>query len=585
MNDQRNTFLAIALSLAILVGWQIFFAPPPLPPPTEPAATGAANPMTDGLSVAAPAAPATGGAPGALPGPAVTLAPPVLDRAAAVAGAGRIKIETPHVTGSLSLTGARIDDITLTRHRETVDKSSAPIDLLSPQGAPKPYYVDLGWVSADSSLALPNAATAWSAPGNSALTESSPLTLTWDNGAGLRFIKKISADKDYMFTVEQTVENTSGASVTIYPFALVARIDKPEFFDIYLLHQGPLGVFDRTLKEVDYDELVEKNRESVESTGGWIGITDKYWLTAVAMDPATKVSATFSHAAVANRSRSQTDLRGEAVQLAPGETKSITSYVFAGAKEVELLDHYSETLGISRFDLAIDFGWFYFLTKPFLYGLIWLRGFLGNFGLAILAFTVLLRLLAYPLATKQFESMSKLKKLQPEMQKLQERHANDRMKLQQEMMELYKKEKANPLAGCLPILIQIPVFFALYKVLFVSIEMRHAPFYGWIKDLSDQDPTNVWNLFGLLPFTMPDALSFMHLGAWPLIYGITMFLQQKMNPQPADPIQAKVFMFLPIMFTFLLAAFPSGLVIYWAWSNVLGMAQQYVIMRRMGVKM
>ena len=581
MNDQKNTFLAIALSLAILVGWQIFFAPPPLPPPPETATITA--PVAAIAPTAAGESPVS--APGTLPTPAVTMAPPALDRAAAVSVAGRIKIATPHVSGSLSLTGARIDDLTLTRHRETVDPSSAPIDLLSPQASPKPYYVDLGWVSADASLALPNAATAWSSSGSDALTETTPLTLTWDNGAGLKFIKKIIADKDYMFTVEQTVENSSGAPVTVYPFALVARVDKPDFLDIYLLHEGPLGVFDRTLKEVDYDEIAEKKREAVESTGGWIGITDKYWLTAVAMDPATKITATFSHAAVGGRNRYQTDLRGDALQLAPGEKKSITSYVFAGAKEVDLLDHYSDSLGISRFDLAIDFGWFYFLTKPFLYALIWLRGFLGNFGLAILAFTVLLRLLAYPLATKQFESMSKLKKLQPEMQRLQERHANDRMKLQQEMMDLYKKEKANPLAGCLPILIQIPVFFALYKVLFVSIEMRHAPFYGWIKDLSDHDLTNVWNLFGLLPFTMPDALSFMHLGAWPLIYGITMFLQQKMNPQPADPIQAKVFMFLPIMFTFLLAKFPSGLVIYWAWSNVLGMAQQYVIMRRMGVKM
>ena len=583
MNEQRNTFLAIALSLAILVGWQMFFAPPP-PTLTPPDATApdATPGQSNGVNPAAPVA-----LPGGPAGPAPTpgLAPPPVDRAAATADAARIKIKTPHVEGSLSLTGARIDDITLTRYRETVDPASAPIDLLSPQAAPKPYYVDLGWLSADTGLALPSAATVWTAIAGETLTETSPVSLAWDNGAGLKFTKTIRADKDYMFTVEQTVENTTGREVTLYPYALVARLDTPAITDIYLLHEGPLGVFDRTLKEVDYEELREKGRETVESTGAWIGITDKYWLTAIALDPSVKVAATFGHSASGGRDRYQTDLRGDAVKIAADGSTSIVTYVFAGAKEVELLDGYSDSLNIPRFDLAIDFGWFYFLTKPFLYALIWLRGHLGNFGLAILAFTILLRLLAYPLATKQFESMSKLKKLQPEMQKLQERYANDRMKLQQEMMDLYKREKANPLAGCLPILIQIPVFFALYKVLFVSIEMRHAPFYGWIKDLSDKDPTDLWNLFGLLPYTLPDALGFLHLGAWPLIYGVTMWFQQKMNPQPADPVQAKVFMFLPIMFTFLLAAFPSGLVIYWAWSNVLGMAQQWVIMRRMGVKM
>ncbi|MBM3515015.1 MAG: membrane protein insertase YidC [Alphaproteobacteria bacterium] len=576
MNEQRNTFLAIVLSLGILLGWQYFFAPPPPPLPS------AETPTTPATSDAA----AGNESPVALPA-AIESALPIapVDRAEVVAEGRRLKIETPHVKGSLSLTGARFDDMTLIGYRETTDPASPAIELLSPAKAPKPYYAELGWLSADSALALPTADTTWSVAGPDVLTDRTPATLTWSNGAGLTFTKSISADKDYMFTVEQTVENTSSAPVTLFPYALVSRTDKPDFIDIYLLHMGPLGVFNGTLKEVDYSEIEESKRETVDSTGGWIGITDKYWLTAVAFDPTLKVAATFSHATVGNRNRYQTDIRGDAITIAPGEKKSVTSFVFAGAKQVELLDGYSDTLGIARFDLAIDFGWFYFLTKPFLYALIWLRGLLGDFGLAILAFTVLLRLLAYPLANKQFESMTKLKKLQPEMQKLQERHANDRMKLQEAMMDLYKREKANPLAGCLPILIQIPVFFALYKVLFVSIEMRHAPFYGWIRDLSDMDPTNVWNLFGLLPFTMPDMLSFLHLGAWPLIYGVTMYLQQKMNPAPADPIQAKVFMFLPILFTFLLASFPSGLVIYWAWSNVLGMAQQWMIMRRMGVKM
>jgi YidC/Oxa1 family membrane protein insertase len=581
MNEQRNTFLAITLSLAILIGWQMFFTPPVSPPTVETPA--AISPEVSGAPATNQPVALPGDAPAA-PGTAAPVVAPA-DRAALVNAGNRVAIETPHVHGSLSLTGARFDDITLKRYRETTDPASPAIELLSPTGAPKPYYAELGWLSADSGIAVPTATTVWTAESAGPLTDTNPVVLTWDNGAGLTFRKTIRADKDYMFTVEQSVENTTGAAVTLYPFALAARVDTPDFFDIYLLHIGPLGVFNGTLKEVDYEELRETRRIAVDSTGGWIGITDKYWLTAVALDPSTKVAASFNHATPGNRDRYQADLRGDAVTIAAGETKAVTSYVFAGAKEVDLLDGYSETLGIARFDLAIDFGWFYFLTKPFLYALIWLRGFLGNFGLAILAFTVLLRLLAYPLANKQFESMSKLKKLQPEMAKLQERHANDRMKLQEAMMDLYKREKANPLAGCLPILIQIPVFFALYKVLFVSIEMRHAPFYGWIHDLSGMDPTNVWNLFGLLPFTMPEWLSFMHLGAWPLIYGITMYIQQKMNPAPADPVQAQVFMFLPIMFTFLLASFPSGLVIYWAWSNVLGMAQQWVIMRRMGVKM
>ena len=583
MTDNKNTFLAIALSLAILIGWQVFFpakkAPVPADAPVEATAVPPAAPGSTSTPAGSPAA-----APVALPATPPTTVPAV-SRADAVTGNDRIRIETPHVYGSLSLQGAGIDDITLPRYRETTDPKSPAIELLSPQNAPSPYYVDLGWLSSDQSVPLPNAATRWTQVGTNKLTDTEPVVLTWDNGAGLKFTRTIHADKNYMFTVEQTVENTGGNAVKIFPFALTVRVDTPVHQNIYLLHEGPLGVLDGTLKEVKYDKLKkDEPQHKFESVGGWIGITDKYWLTAMAFDPKMKVAASINYALVNNRDRYQTDLRGDAVDVAPGEKKTVTAYVFAGAKEVELLDGYAEDLGISRFDLAIDFGWFYFLTKPFLDALIWLRGLFGNFGLAILAFTVLLRLLAFPLANKQFESMSKMKKLQPEMQRLQAKYANDRVKLQQEMMDLYKREKANPLTGCLPILIQIPVFFALYKVLYVSIEMRHAPFYGWIHDLSAADPTSVLNLFGLLPYHIPAFLSFISIGAWPLIYGITMFIQQKLNPQPADPVQAKVFMFLPIMFTFVMASFPAGLVIYWAWSNVLSMAQQWVIMRRMGVK-
>ncbi|MCB2108964.1 MAG: membrane protein insertase YidC [Rhodobacteraceae bacterium] len=573
MGDHRNTFLAIVLSLVVLIGWQMFFAPNVAPPPADTAAT-----ATESGAPVALDAPAT---PGSTPPEAPSMAITPADRAAAVANGDRIEITTEHIEGSIARTGARFDDITLLSYRETIDPTSPPIDLLSPAGAPKPYYAELGWLSADAGQPMPTASTVWEARGEGPLTETQPLVLSWDNGAGLRFTRTISADKDYMFTVEQTVENYGGAPVSLYPYALVARLDIPDTKKFFILHEGPLGVFDGTLKEVDYNDLVEKNREAVSSTGGWIGITDKYWLTAIAFDPALKVDASFNYAKTGNRDRFQTDLRGEAITLAPGEVKSVKSFVFAGAKELKLLDGYADNLGISRFDLAIDFGWFFFLTKPFFYALIWLHGLLGNYGLAILAFTVFLRLLAFPLANKQFTAMSKMKKLQPEMQKLQQKYAEDRQRLSQEMMALYKRENANPLAGCLPILIQIPVFFALYKTLFVNIEMRHAPFYGWINDLSAPDPTSLFNVFGLLPYDVP---SFLMIGAWPIIMGITMWLQQKLNPAPADPVQAKVFMFLPFFFTFLLASFPAGLVIYWAWSNLLGIIQQWVIMRRMGVK-
>jgi YidC/Oxa1 family membrane protein insertase len=570
MGDQKNILLAACLSLLILIGWEMFFAPkPPLPTAEAPAQVEAPPSAPTG---AAPAAP-TGEAPIATAAPAA--APPPAPESP------RLPIVTPHLKGSLALAGSRFDDVTLTKYRETIDPASPPIDLLSPLSEAKPYFVELGWLSADGALKLPNAATVWQAANpDQPLTDTAPAVLTWDNGQGLRFTKTIRADKDYMFTIEQTVENTGTAPVTIYPYGLIARLDTPKTQGFFILHEGPLGVFNNTLKELDYDELKKQRRVVEASTGGWIGITDKYWLTALAFDQSLAVDATFNYSAPGGRDRYQTDLRGAAVTLAPNETKTVTSYVFAGAKEVRLLDGYAETLGIARFDLAIDFGWFYFLTKPFFYILNWMKDQLGNFGLAILAFTVVLRLLMFPLANKQFIAMGKLKKLQPEMQKLQERFANDRVRLNQEMMELYKREKANPLSGCLPILIQIPIFFALYKVLFVSIEMRHAPFYGWIRDLSAMDPTNIFNLFGLIPVTMP---TWLHVGVWPLIMGVTMWLQQKLNPQPTDPIQAKVFMIFPFLFTYMLATFPAGLVIYWAWSNVLGILQQWVLMRRMGV--
>ncbi|MDG2242295.1 MAG: membrane protein insertase YidC [Rhodospirillaceae bacterium] len=572
MTDQRNMFLAIVLSMAILFGWDYFFAIDPVPPQQKDIMVGqdlpapapdAALPMAQGLVAA--------------------VADPIADRARTINASKRALINTESLHGSLALTGLRFDDLTLAKYQERNDPESPEITLFSPASAPKPYYAEIGWLSADSSLALPSSDTTWSTEMEvPRLSTDSPLVMTWDNSAGLTFRRTVTLDEDYLFTIYDEVENTTDTAVSLFPYGLVARTDTPEILGFFILHEGPLGVFDETLKEVDYDELQDTPLETISSTGGWVGFTDKYWLAAVAHEQDQQIEAAFRYSKPNARDRYQTDFRTmNAVVVQPGMTAGAKTYLFAGAKEVELLDGYTESLGIKRFDLAIDFGWFYFLTKPFFYCLIWLQGILGNFGLAILGLTVGLRLLLYPLADKQFRAMTKLKKLQPEMKKLQEKYSDDRTRMNQELMELYKREKANPAAGCLPILIQIPIFFALYKVLFVTIEMRHEPFYGWIKDLSAPDPTSIFNLFGLIPIDLP---SFLVIGAWPIIMGVTMYLQQKLNPAPTDPMQAKIMSFLPLIFTFLLATFPAGLVIYWAWSNALGILQQWVIMRKAGVK-
>ncbi len=406
------------------------------------------------------------------------------------------------------------------------------------------------------------------------------MTLSWDNGQGLKFFRTYSLDENFMFRITQRVQNRGSTAVTLFPYGLISRTGTPETLGFYILHEGPIGVLQDQLVEVDYDDLQDAKVIKDTSTGGWIGITDKYWLAALAPDPKEKVTTRFVHSLAGKADKYQTDTLGVARNLAPGANITVESHLFAGAKEVKLLDSYSETLGIKRFDLAVDFGWFYFLTKPFFYALDFFNNHLGNFGLAILLFTVIIKIIFFPLANKSYRAMSAMKKLQPKMEKLRAQFKDDRAKLNQEMMLLYKREKVNPASGCLPIVIQIPVFFALYKVLYVSIEMRHTPFYGWIHDLSAPDPTSVFNLFGMIPFTPPD---FLMIGAWPLIMGVSMFLQMKLNPAPADPIQAKIFMFMPIFFTILLAPFPAGLVIYWAWNNSLSIAQQWVIMRRAGV--
>ncbi|CDL01069.1 Inner membrane protein oxaA [Magnetospirillum gryphiswaldense MSR-1 v2] len=574
MNEQRNLFLAIALSVLILFGFQWLFPSKTPAPESAPATTAAGTPPV----------PTSGDA--VVPAPVQTAAQmAVKSRTDALATAKRIRINTPTLHGSLSVTGARLDDLTLAGYHETADPTSKEIELLSPTGAAHPYHAEFGWVPVDAGIKTPGPDTVWSVAQGNELSPGSTVVLNWDNGDGLRFVRTVSVDENYMFQIAQRVENYGTKPVTLHPFGLISRTGTPKTEGMYILHEGPLGVFDGTLKEHKYDDLKKLSTERNKTTGGWIGITDKYWLTALVPDQKEELTGRFVHQRADNADRYQVDFTGAAKVVAPGAAAETTFHLFAGAKLVSLLDHYTEKFGVERFDLAIDFGWFYFLTKPFFYLLKMMNSGLGNMGLAILALTVLIKGIMFPLANKSYASMSKMKLLQPQVKALQERFGDDKVRLQQEMMALYKKEKVNPVSGCLPILIQIPVFFALYKVLFVAIEMRHAPFYGWIKDLSAQDPTTIMNLFGLIPWDPALYLpAFLHIGVWPLIMGATMWLQQKLNPQPLDPVQAKMMMFLPVVFTFMLGQFAAGLVIYWAWSNILSIAQQWVIMRKYGVK-
>ncbi len=571
--DQRNLLLAIVASLAIIFGFQFLmgelFPDRNKPRQTTETGTTTGTGTTSGDAIPRPT----------LPGGPVQA--PIADRAGVLAESPRITIDNSVIDGSLALRGGQIDDLKLKQFRATLDEDSPEVTLLSPKGSEHPYYATVGWVAAaGDDRALPDGDTLWRGSGGS-LGPGRPVTLTWDNGEGLAFTRTISVDDDYMFEITQTVRNTGTTSATLFPYSFISRIDPPPVLGFFILHEGPIGVLEESLEEIDYDDVEDDGTISFEKPGSWIGITDKYWL--VALIPADGADATgrFSHRVVDGRNRYQADFTGSARDIAPGTSISVTTRLFAGAKKVELLDAYAERYDIDKFDRAIDFGWFYFLTKPLFYVLIYLNGLIGNFGLAILLLTVAVKLIMFPLANKSYRSMSRMKALQPEIKELRERVGDDKQRLNQEMMALYKEKKVSPAAGCLPIAVQIPVFFALYKVLFVTIEMRHAPFFGWIQDLSAPDPTTVLNLFGLLPFSV-DGLPFaeyLMIGAWPLIMGFSMFLQQKLNPQPPDPIQAKIFMFLPIIFTFLLARFPSGLVIYWAWNNSLSIAQQWIIMR------
>ncbi len=573
--DQRNLLLAIVLSVGILFGFQFLFAklhPVPLHAPTPAASTqttpGSAVPGVAAPGVAGPG-PATAGGTAAAPAPET--------REQALAGQPRVRIDTPRLHGSIALNGGRIDDLALTTYHDTVDPKSPEVVLLWPTGTKDPYFAEFGWVADTAGTKVPGADTQWTASGGK-LTPTSPVTLTWDNGAGLGFTRTISVDENYMFTVRDAVKNTGSAPVTLSSYGLVSRTGTPHVLGYYILFEGLIGELGGSLREIKYASLKPGEPIDYDSTGGWLGFTDKYWETAVIPDQRAAVKARFTHIVKGGVDRYQTDFTGPKITVPPGGSGISSSRLFAGAKEVNLLNAYSAS-GIPLFEYSIDFGWFWFLTKPIFQILQIFAGLLGNFGLAILLLTLMFKLLFFPLASKAYKAMSKMKLLQPEMQKIRERFPEDKARQQQEIMAMYKKVGANPLAGCLPIVIQIPVFFSLYKVLFVTIEMRHAPFFGWIHDLSAPDPTSFANLFGLVPFAPPHILM---IGAWPLIMGLTMFLQQKLNPQPVDPVQARMFMLLPIVFTYMLSSFPAGLVIYWAWNNTLSIAQQWAIMHRAG---
>jgi YidC/Oxa1 family membrane protein insertase len=588
--EQRNVILAIVLSIAIILGWQLLFPPPP----PERVAT-AEQPITEQQSGApenrAPTGvPGTGGPAPSIPG--LTKIPPAApSREALVSQSPRVRIASPRISGSISTMGGRMDDLVLSDYHETIDPDSPQITLMSPSAAADGFFADFGWsISGNDKMAVPNSETRWSADLPS-LAPGKPVTLSWSNGTGLRFRRVISVDENYMFTVTQRVFNDSKSPVTLYPWGRVSRngtevhggTDAP-MAGTYI-HLGPVGVLDGTLREQDFEDLKEDGAYEVASTGGWLGMKEQYFLVALIPDQKAKIKASFSYEGRAKQiDRYHVSFIEDGGHIAqPGQMIEVTSRLFAGAKEVRLLERYGDEFGAKDLNMAIDYTWIFFLTIPLHKVLLFLDGYIGNHGIAILLLTVIIKILFFPLANKSYKSMSRLKKLQPKMVEIRERFKDDKQRQQQEMMALYKKENANPASGCLPILIQIPVFISLYIVLFVTIEMRHAPFFGWIHDLSAPDPLGLLTAFGLIQWDVPDMLGIVNVGIWPLIMGATMFLQQRLNPQPADPMQAKIFMMLPIVFTFMLGQFPAGLVIYWAWNNTLSICQQWLIMRRMGV--
>ena len=572
--DNKNLILALVLSGLVMIGWTYFFGAPQLMTDLNKAQQQAQP------AAAVPGAPTTPGQTGVAGQPATIAAGAVaVSRAAALEQSKRIPIETGKLIGSIALTGGRIDDITLRTYFEHPKQQGGNIVLLSPESAPNAYFADFGWIGTTGNA--PTHQTVWTAEASAKLTATTPVILTFDNGAGLVFKREISVDDTYMFTVKDTVANKTAAPVSLTPYGFVARFGTPVVLGYYILHEGLIGVTGEAPQVATYKHQDEALTTSFDkASGGWVGMTDKYWAATVIPDQAKPFTGTFTSEA-GPRQVYRALATSDVLTIAPSATGESTMRLFAGAKEVRTINAYGEKLGITKFDQLIDWGIFYFLTKPLFWLMDWLYHLVGNFGVTILLVTMVVKAIFFPLANKSYASMAKMKGAQPAMKAIQERLKDDKTAQQKELMELYKREKINPVAGCLPVLIQIPVFFALYKVLFITIEMRHAPFFGWVQDLSAPDPSNIFTLFGLLPFTLPAII---HLGVWPLIMGITMWLQMKMNPEPTDPTQKLIFSWMPLIFTFMLGSFPVGLVIYWAWNNFLSISQQYVIMKRYNVK-
>jgi len=556
--DSKNVLMAIVLSTLVLVFWATFFEPPPVEKQI------AEDQVTKSEELSSPSI------------EKVELSKKIA-RDDTIDSVARVKIENNNIKGSISLQGAIIDDIIFKNYKESLESDNKVI-FLNPKSSDEGYYIETGWASnSNEKLKLPLGNTIWKVKGKNVLTPNNPIVLEWDNNEGLIFTKKIELDDKYLFKISQGIKNTSNKSYEFFPYAQITRNYKPDVIPIYILHEGFIGMFDDELKEEDYED-VEDEKFIINSSKGWLGITDKYWLTAIVPEKGKKFKSEFL--SIDGKYKANFIIK-EATVLSSNASITNEINAFVMAKEVAVIDGYAEKLGIEKFDLTIDWGWFYFITKPLFFVIEYFFKLTGNFGVAIIILTALVRIVFFPLANYSFRSMAKMKILQPEMIRLKELHKDDKTKLQQEMMALYKREKVNPVSGCLPVLIQIPFFFAVYKMLYVTIEMRQQPFFGWIQDLSARDPTSIFNLFGLIPWDPP---TFLMIGVWPILMGLTMFLQQKLNPTPPDPMQAKIFMFLPIFLTIILAPFPSGLVVYWTISNVLTMAQQWVIIRGTKVK-
>ena len=557
--DTKNVIAAISLSAAVIILYGLFFAPDPQQIKQE-----SLNQEKNKIEKVSET-------------PSIETTEKILkiSRVEAINENQRISFENDNIKGSITLKGILLDDLTFKNYTETLNGNDNVV-LLNPKNIENGYYVETGWVTSSQNIELPNSKTIWSLEGNNKLTPNNPVKLVWNNSQGIKFEKILNIDNKFLFTIDQNITNSTNKTYNFYSYGQIIRNNAPKVTNFYILHEGLIGVFDDQLVEKDYDDIEDK-KYSINAKEGWTGITDKFWTVIMVPEKNKDFRSDFEYK---NKFKANF-IETKSTEVGANEKKSSQIKIIVAAKEVDVIDSYAESENIKKFDLVIDWGWFYWLTKPFFFAIHYFFEVTGNYGVAIILITICIRILFFPLANASFRSMAKMKVLQPEITRLKELHKNDKMKMQQAMMALYKKEKVNPVSGCFPILIQIPFFFAIYKVLFVTIESRHQPFFGWIKDLSERDPTTLFNLFGLIPWDPP---SFLLIGVWPCLMGVTMYLQQKLNPTPPDPVQAKIFMFFPLFLTVILAPFPSGLVIYWTFNNILTMVQQVIIMKKTTVK-